>query len=227
MLARLMMLPDDLSTMPGASPATKKYAERTLPLNRSSNVASSRFAVGPNQDIPALFTKTSTGPTASIMPRSASRSLRSAATNRPRPPCAAISWTTSAPRSGSRPCTTTSHPSPASRTAVARPMPEVAPVTSARPNRVAASLLAVLVTIGSGNPRRGVSPQLIEDVCHVGGGPLLDDLPVREAIAVDLVPPDRLFCGWKAEEAALACAFDDEAAPHRVLLGCDTHGGDL
>ena len=40
--------------MPGAIPATRKYAERTLPSNRSSKVASSRSAVGPNHEDPGV-----------------------------------------------------------------------------------------------------------------------------------------------------------------------------
>ena len=68
------------------------------------------------------------------------------------PPCVSISRTTSAPRSGLRPWTTTSQPSRASRSAVARPMPEVAPVTRAVPNPVAVLLLAALMTLSLSRP---------------------------------------------------------------------------
>src|SRR5258708_1104319 len=117
MLDRLMMLPDDRSAIPGAIPATRKYAERTLPSNRPLKVVSSSDAEGPNHDSPALLTRTSTVPTSSTRARTAATSLRSAATNRARPPPASISRTTSAPRSGLRPGTPMSQPSRARRRA--------------------------------------------------------------------------------------------------------------
>src|SRR5580692_6958361 len=53
--------------------------------------------------------------------------------------------------------------------------------------------------IGSGDPRRRVSPELVENACDIGRRPLLGDLPVRHAIGVDLVPPDRSPRCWEAE----------------------------
>ena len=65
-----------------------------------------------------------------------SGSLTSAPTKRALPPAASIAATVSAPRTLLRPTAITLAPSAASRRATARPMPEVAPVTSAvRPVR--------------------------------------------------------------------------------------------
>jgi hypothetical protein len=47
----------------------------------------------------------------------------------------------------------------------------------------------VLVKVWSSpEPRRRVSAELVEDGYHVIGRPLLDNLPIREAIDVDGVP---------------------------------------
>jgi hypothetical protein len=54
------------------------------------------------------------------------------------PPDRSISSTVCAPRPASRPCTSTSNPSVASFTATARPIPDVAPVTSALKGRMSA-----------------------------------------------------------------------------------------
>ena len=59
--------------------------------------------------------------------------------------------------------------------------------------------LLIATNIGSGDPRRRVSPDLVENVRHIGGRPLLGDLPVRYAIGVDLVPPDGFSRCWEAE----------------------------
>ena len=58
-------------------------------------------------------------------------SVTSVRTNVASPPPASISLTTSAPLSSRRPATTTFAPDPANATAVARPMPLVAPTTTA------------------------------------------------------------------------------------------------
>jgi hypothetical protein len=60
MLATLTMLPPPAAAIRGASAATRKYAARTVLSNTASWVASSRSTVGPNQEIPALLTSTST-----------------------------------------------------------------------------------------------------------------------------------------------------------------------
>ena len=99
--------------------------------NKASNWSTSICAVGPKRARPALLTKMSTAPTSSASRRTSAASARSAAMNRALPPAERISWTTSAPRRASRPCTITSAPSRASCTAIARPIPDVAPVTSA------------------------------------------------------------------------------------------------
>src|SRR5439155_17063811 len=131
MLLTLMMLPLPLAAIPGANAATRKNVARTLLANRASNVATSRSAVAPNQENPALLTNTSISPTVSTRRWRSAGSLRSAPTKRARPPAAAIDSTVSAPRVASRPWTMTSAPSRASCKATARPMPDVAPVTRA------------------------------------------------------------------------------------------------
>ena len=60
MLAMLMMLPLPRAAIFGASAATRKYGARTFAANSRSKVATSRSAVGPNQENPALLTSTST-----------------------------------------------------------------------------------------------------------------------------------------------------------------------
>src|SRR6266566_4496085 len=143
MLLRLIMLPLPRAAIFGASAATRKYAARTLAANSRSKVATPRSAGGPNQENPALLTRTSTGPACSAMSSSWARSPRSAATKRAFPPSAAIASTTAEPRPASRPCTTNSAPLLARRSATARPMPEVAPVTSAlRPSRSRCSFMS-------------------------------------------------------------------------------------
>ncbi len=56
------MLPLPRAAIFGASAATRKYADRTLAAKSRSKVATSSSAVGPNQENPALLTRTSTGP---------------------------------------------------------------------------------------------------------------------------------------------------------------------
>src|SRR5437899_2116102 len=126
MLLMLMMLPLPLAAIPGANAATRKNAARTLLANSASNVSTLRSAVAPNQENPALLTRTSISPTASTRRWRSAGSLRSAPTKRARPPAAVIDSTVSAPRAASRPWTMTSAPSRASCKATARPMPDVA-----------------------------------------------------------------------------------------------------
>ena len=123
--------------------------DRTLPSKSESNVASSSSAVGPNHEPPALFTRTSASPDSSARRRTSAVSLKSAATNRARPPSTSICVTTSPPRcSAFRPCTTTVQPSLASCCAVARPMPDVAPVTRPVPSASAGSAEAMIPLTG-------------------------------------------------------------------------------
>src|SRR5271166_6831999 len=81
--------------------------------------------------MPALLIKMSTGPASAASRRTSSALLRSAATKRALPPEFSISRTTLAPRSALRPWTTTSAPRWASCSAISRPIPDVATVTSA------------------------------------------------------------------------------------------------
>ena len=130
-LPMLMMLPLPQVAIPGASAATRKKGTLTLAANSRSKVATSRSPVGPNQEIPALLTNTSTPLACPARSSSWAGSLRSAATNRALPPSAVMWPTTANPRPASRPCTMTSAPCRASSSAAALPMPEVAPVTRA------------------------------------------------------------------------------------------------
>src|SRR6478752_6949512 len=103
----------------------------------ASKRSAPRSGVGPNQEKPALLTRMSTLPASSARRVTAPASPTSAATKRARPRSAEIASTTVVPRPASRPWTTTSAPSRARRSAIARPIPEVAPVTSALwPSRV-------------------------------------------------------------------------------------------
>jgi hypothetical protein len=68
---------------------------------------------------------------ASTSPRASLTRPRSAACQEAFPPSAPISATTPRPAAASRPLTTTAAPSRAHARAIARPMPRVAPVTTA------------------------------------------------------------------------------------------------
>src|SRR6478672_3303617 len=107
------------------------YGARTLVSKWKSKSASSVSNVGANLYTPALLTRTSTCPASAASRRTSSVLDRSAAMNRALPPAFSISLTVLAPRSALRPCTITSAPSRASSSAIARPLPAVAPVTSA------------------------------------------------------------------------------------------------
>src|SRR6266852_564476 len=113
-----------------------------------SNVATSSSAVGPHAENPALLTKTSMSPACSASFRISAGLPRSAARKRALPPDRSISSTVCAPRPASRPCTITSKPSVASFTATARPIPDVAPVTSALKGRMSA--MSLLLQFESG-----------------------------------------------------------------------------
>ena len=101
-----------------------------------SNVASSRDAVGPKEEVPALFTRMSIPPPSestarAARSRAASASMSSAATKMAAPPSAQIASTTARPLPLSRPLTTTVAPAAVRATAVALPIPLVPPVMSA------------------------------------------------------------------------------------------------
>ena len=96
----------------------------------------SRNGVGTNPGgMPALFTSTSTGPsalsTSPTMRVTASRSVTSAGTAIARPPAPAMPAATASARSGTRSFTATAAPCADSAAAIPAPMPCPAPVTSA------------------------------------------------------------------------------------------------
>src|SRR6266851_352302 len=124
----LAMLPPPRAAIFGASAPTRKYGAWTLAANSRSKVATSRSAVGPNHENPALLTSTSTVPARSTRSFSWARSVRSAATNRALPPAAVMESITAEPRAASRPCTTTSAPCRPSFSAAARRMPDLTQV---------------------------------------------------------------------------------------------------
>ena len=127
----LMIDPPPLAAIFGAMVAVRKKGALTFTAIVASKSASLNWSVGPPGKIPALFTRTSTAPASSPRRLTSSKLARSAATNLALPPVDSIAVTTSLPRARSRPLTMTSAPSRASRSATARPMPEVPPVTSA------------------------------------------------------------------------------------------------
>src|SRR5579884_982376 len=148
MVLTLTMLPKPLATMAGAKAAVSWYGARTLAANAASNEAVSKSSVasgaapaplnavswamvGPIGNCAALLIRMSTAPAASARARSDRGSVRSAATKRAEPPFSEIALTTAAPRSVSRPVTTTCAPAAASSFAVSLPMPPVPPVTRA------------------------------------------------------------------------------------------------
>jgi hypothetical protein len=92
-------------------------------------------SVSSTADPTALFTSTVTPPNRSTVADTswahAASSERSAAWNPASPPARVIAATAAAPRSASRPVTTTRAPSAANAVAIAVPIPEVEPVTSA------------------------------------------------------------------------------------------------
>ena len=80
---------------------------------------------------PALLTSRSTRPSGSRFRRTSSSERTSNTSVVQRPPAASISAFSAARRSARRPVTVTAYPSFASRSAAARPMPDVAPVIRA------------------------------------------------------------------------------------------------
>src|SRR2546426_765796 len=127
-----MIVPPPRSTICGAIAAVSRNGALTLTAKVSSKVASGSSCVGPPGKTPALLTRMSRSAARSASARTSSGDLRSARTNSASPPFASIAATTSAPRASLRPLISTRAPSRASASAVARPMPEVPPVTNAR-----------------------------------------------------------------------------------------------
>src|SRR2546422_10179497 len=127
-----MIVPPPRSTIRGAIAAVSRNGALTLTANVSSKAASGSSCVGPPGKTPALLTRMSTSAARSASARTSSGDLRSARTTSASPPSASIAATTSAPRASLRPLISTCAPSRASASAVARPMPEVPPVTNAR-----------------------------------------------------------------------------------------------
>ena len=109
----------------GASAAVRKNGARKFTAAIASKPASVVSALGPSSQNPALLTSTSTSPASAARRRTSSGEARSARMKRP-PVSAATSW----PRASSRPLTTTFAPRSPNNCAVARPMPDVPPVTS-------------------------------------------------------------------------------------------------
>src|SRR5882762_9026007 len=131
----LMMRPHPRLTIAGARRAVSNRGALTFVSNIASNAASVASDVGPNEKTPALLMRMSTPPrifsacTARFATEAADE--RSATTKSALPCAARIAATTSSPRRASRPVTRTCAPCDASASAMARPMPEVAPVMSA------------------------------------------------------------------------------------------------
>ena len=152
------MRPQRRARMPGST----ARAHRKAPFRFTASVRSNSSSVSSSRSrgiaTPALLTSTSTGPSSPSAERTISTTARvsdtSAAMARARRPFArTASAVSSAFRTRSRQFTTTSAPVPASASAIARPMPRDAPVTSAvRPVRSAhASMDQRSVTTASGH----------------------------------------------------------------------------
>src|SRR5258708_9042726 len=133
--------------------------------------------VGPNGKTPALLTGVATWPPRRgvawwASSRTESPSPRSAAMKSALPPAARIVATTASPRAASRPLTRTCAPRRASSRAAERPMPLVAPVTSAvLPVRsvvlmVVLSLLSVGCAIHFGKRKLGCPIQFAVGFRH-------------------------------------------------------------
>src|SRR5213594_1329331 len=132
----LTMRPYRRSLIPGMTARVMWMRPSTFVRRMRSRSALSKVSSVPRTDRPALFTRiligASSAPTRSTMRRTAAGSPTSVRTATARPPAPRISSTTrSASASLVRKLTHTAAPSRASRTAMARPSPREAPVTSA------------------------------------------------------------------------------------------------
>src|SRR3989442_6731079 len=123
-----------------ASAATSCFIESHVPLRLTSTVrvqsASSSSVMGPmTPSVPALLNATSRRPydrrAESTSFRTSASRVTSVATNVDSPQWRRMSGTTAVPSVSRRPATTTRAPSAAKASAVALPMPDVPPVTSA------------------------------------------------------------------------------------------------
>ena len=131
----LTMAPRPRARMPGSTAAAHRTAPTALTLNDSWNCAGDDSSTAPLPPMPALLTRTSTPPNVPMRrpnpadtDRSSATSSSSTATVAPR---AAASASSLPALSALRTVATTVNPSSARCTAVARPMPEFAPVTTA------------------------------------------------------------------------------------------------
>src|SRR5215204_396760 len=152
----------------GAVRFTRRLASQLDVLNRATGPS-----VSSTVEPTALFTSTVTPPNRSTVAETswaqAASSDRSAAWNAASPPAPVIAATAAAPRFASRPVTTTRAPSAANAVAIAFPMPEVEPVTSAiSPSRrtagpytsvllrLTAATVVVVASAGAGEQGAGV-----------------------------------------------------------------------
>src|SRR6267142_6674985 len=131
----LTMRPYRRSLIPGMTARVMWMRPSTFVRRMRSRSALSKVSSVPRTDRPALFTRIlieeSSASTRSTMRRTAAASPTSARPAMPRPPALRISSTTrSASASLVRKLTHTATPSRARRTAMARPSPREAPVTS-------------------------------------------------------------------------------------------------
>jgi len=197
MVETLITLPAPRAAICGARAAVKKNGARTFVANIDSKSSTAKLSVGPNEKLPALFTRMSM-PWPLFSPSAASSltlssAARSARTNRAEPPSPRIAATTSEPRRSSRPDTTTSAPSRANASAVARPIPDVLPVTSATfpASRMTISFLSSTSAVGD------VLQQEPADV-RCDFGVVLLEREVAGVEQVDLGVPDVASEGGRA-----------------------------
>jgi hypothetical protein len=117
-----------------AARVSRNGAVRLTRMTRSHSASDTSAAADIPSMMPALFTSTSSPPKVSTAAATTcsttAGSLRSPVTATAVPPAASISATTALAVSALTSATTTLAPSPANRSAAARPMPEPAPVTT-------------------------------------------------------------------------------------------------
>src|SRR3984893_6273930 len=132
----LMISPRLRLIIPGATALETKNTLFKLVFTTRSQSSSDFSCAGPKTPMPALFTRMVTGPRAdSVFATRASTSagrVTSATYEKTRPPKAATSALAAFNELESRPQIDTAAPSEARRTAMARPIPRLPPVTRAR-----------------------------------------------------------------------------------------------
>ena len=147
MLLMLTMLPEPLAATAGANAPTRRYAARTLLANMESKSSTVVFSVGPQTECPALLTSTSMSPAS---PAKIAASAPLPASSRLSASMLRMMRTREAPM--------------ASRTAISRPSPEVAPVTSAVRGRVVTAASVMVCSSRQRTEQDGLFSKTVQTV---------------------------------------------------------------